>query len=265
MEININGISINYVNKGNGVPLLLIHGHAESLYIWRHNIDELSKHFNVFALDLKGFGRSDKPENTDYSIQAMSNLIINFMNALKIGPAVLVCHSFGGKIGIQCILDHPLKFKGLVLLGSAVGKFKIWRLFKTMTVKGMGEMMIRMINRRTVKSILKNLHYKDYQVSEEEITEFLEPNKTPGGRKAFLSYLREFLKAEDYYMQHIKKISLPVLIIWGKNDEFISSDHGVLIHEKLENSKLEILEDCGHNSQEDQSIIVNNLIIENFE
>jgi len=109
------------------MPLILIHGHAESLYIWRHNIDELSRQFNVYALDLKGFGQSDKPKKGNFSIEAMSNLIMDFMDVLKIEKAILVCHSFGGKIGIHSILNHPSKFRGLILIGSAVGKFKIWK------------------------------------------------------------------------------------------------------------------------------------------
>lgn len=134
--IDIGGININYSVKGKGQPLILIHGHGEGIYTWRRNIDGLAKRFAAYAIDLKGFGDSDKPLDGDYSVSALARLILQFMRALKIKNPILVCRSFAGKIGIRAILNDSSCFDGLVLLGSAIGEFEIWSAFLAMADEG---------------------------------------------------------------------------------------------------------------------------------
>ena len=264
MYINVDGLTVHYTAKGAGIPLLLLHGHGESGYTWRYNIDGLAEKFMVYALDLKGFGSSDKPMDGDYSIPAMSELVVRFMDELEIGQAVLVCHSFAGKIGIQTSLTHPMRCKGLGLLDCAVGRFRIWPGFRLMAAKGLGEVLIRMFNRRSMRGIVRNLHDKSYSITEEDIQEYLRLKKSRESRNAFLAYLREFLKDRGALFEQLEEISTPTLIIWGKNDRFIDSEQGVLLHQKMKRSRLEILDHCGHNPQEDQPEEVNQLIIETF-
>ncbi len=264
MKVNIDGVNINYVFKGKGKPIILIHGHGENIYTWRHNIDKLAENFKVYALDLKGFGESDKPIDSDYSISSMSELVINFMDRLDIDQAVIVCHSFGGKIGIQSIVDHPNRFVGLGLLGSAVTKFKMDPNYRLISDEKKGRFLLNLFNRDVIKQTIKSIHDKSYKITDEDIDNEIKIGDSEGAKHAFQQYLIEFLKNEEAFIEKLDKISVPTLIIWGKNDKFISSEHGKLIEERIKDSKLVILENCGHNSHEDQDEIVNQLIIENF-
>lgn len=68
--IYVDGIRIHYLEKGLGEPLLLVHGLGAYSYTWRYNIDALAQHYRVIAIDLKGFGLSDKPKGRGYSIHS---------------------------------------------------------------------------------------------------------------------------------------------------------------------------------------------------
>jgi len=173
MFVEIQNIKIYYERQGNGVPIILVHGHGESTYIWRYNLKGLAEKFSVYALDLKGFGESEKPLKSDYSILAMSELILQFMDKLQIKNAILACHSFAGKIGISAIISHPDRFLGLILLGSAVGKFDIWSAFAMMKHKKIGRMALKKYNYEIAEKTLKRLHHTSYKITEEDIEKFL--------------------------------------------------------------------------------------------
>lgn len=263
MFVEIQNIKIYYETYGEGTPMILIHGHGESTYIWRHMMAILAKKYSVYALDLKGFGNSDKPLDGDYSIKSMSTLIINFMDKLQIQKAILVCHSFAGKIGIFTIVKHPKRILGLVLLGCAIGEFKIWESFKIMQNKNIGEKIINSYNEKNVRLILERLHDKTYEISDKDIEENIKIKGNIARINAFLEYFIDFMK-EDNYFKYLDNIDIPTLIIWGLNDNFISVEHGEMISKKIKNSKLETLENCGHSISEDQPKRVSELIIEYF-
>ncbi len=262
--VNIDGVNINYMVKGEGQPLILIHGHGESIYTWRYNIEDLAERFATYALDLKGFGDSDKPLDGDYSVSAMAELVLQFMHELKIENAILVCRSFGGKIGIRAILSDPSCFGGLVLLASAIGEFEIWPAFLAMADEAVGKKMMQGQNETNIKPVMEMLHDKNYMVTAEDIREFLKPSKSEASINAYLGYFRDFLSDRGSLLEKLDKISIPTLIIWGKNDAFISLNHGERIKNRIKNSKLEILDKAGHNVHEDRPDEVNRLIIELF-
>ncbi len=262
--IDIGGININYSVKGKGQPLILIHGHGESIYTWRYNIDGLAERFAVYALDLKGFGDSDKPLDGDYSVSALARLILQFMRALKIKNPILACRSFAGKIGIRAILSDPSCFGGLVLMGSAVGDFEIWPAFLAMADAGVGEKMMLAQNETNMRPIVESLHDKSYTVTAEDIREFLRPSKNEASINAYLAFFRDFIAGQGSLWEELEKLTVPTLIIWGKNDAFISPRHGELIKNRIKNAKLGIVDKGGHNVHEDQPEEVNRLIIEFF-
>jgi pimeloyl-ACP methyl ester carboxylesterase len=109
------------------------------------------------------------------------------------------------------------------------------------------------------------LHDKSYAVTTEDIREFLKPSKSEASINAYLAYFKDFISDRGSLLEELEKISVPTLIIWGKNDAFISPNHGELIKSRIKNSNLEILDKGGHNVHEDRPDEVNRLIIELFE
>ena len=83
------GISINYEDQGQGQPLILLHGYGASTYSWRYIAPYFSKSYRVIAIDLKGFGLSDKPIDDDYSVRDQSRIISEFIRVHRLENVIL--------------------------------------------------------------------------------------------------------------------------------------------------------------------------------
>ncbi|MCX5884832.1 MAG: alpha/beta fold hydrolase, partial [Proteobacteria bacterium] len=88
--IRVKGHDIHYLKQGEGTPLILVHGFACSTYTWRKLIPLLADQYTVYALDLLGFGLSDKPPDGNYDLRSQGNLVLDFMDALHVPSAILV-------------------------------------------------------------------------------------------------------------------------------------------------------------------------------
>ena len=93
-------INLHYKETGRGDPILLLHGLGASSYAWRYVTPELAKNHRVIALDLKGFGLSDKPKDDKYSLFDQAELVDQFIQKHKLRRLTLVGHSFGGGIAL---------------------------------------------------------------------------------------------------------------------------------------------------------------------
>ncbi|KAK8950742.1 hypothetical protein KSP39_PZI004654 [Platanthera zijinensis] len=95
------GYSINFLVKGTGPPLLLVHGFGASIAHWRRNIGVLSENYTVYAIDLLGFGSSDKPPGFSYTMEVWSQLIIDFLSEIIKNPTILIGNSVGS---LACVI-----------------------------------------------------------------------------------------------------------------------------------------------------------------
>ncbi len=93
--VTVDGSKIHYVEQGEGKPVILIHGFLYHTVMWNQNIDALAQKFKVYAIDLWGWGFSERLKDTEYSFDRYSKQIIGFMDALKIQKASLVGQSMG--------------------------------------------------------------------------------------------------------------------------------------------------------------------------
>src|SRR4030042_265658 len=115
----VDGVDLHYVDAGNGPPLLLLHGLGGSTFGFRRLIPILSPRFRLLALDLKGFGYSERPLDGDYSLTAQARLAKDFLDALNIERAAVLGHSLGGAIAMRLAVDFPERVERLILVSSA--------------------------------------------------------------------------------------------------------------------------------------------------
>jgi len=111
------GCSLHYEEYGQGSPLLLVHGLGSSCRDWEYQIPVLARHYRVIAMDMRGHGRSDKP-NERYSIPGFTADVEALIEHLQLGPVHLVGLSMGGMIGFQLAVDHPEQLKSLCIVNS---------------------------------------------------------------------------------------------------------------------------------------------------
>jgi pimeloyl-ACP methyl ester carboxylesterase len=100
MFVTIDGKKVHYVEAGDGPPIILIHGFLYHTVMWKKNIDALAEKFKVYAIDLWGWGYSERSKGKEYSFEGYANQIVGFMDVLNIKKAILGGQSMGGGISV---------------------------------------------------------------------------------------------------------------------------------------------------------------------
>ena len=243
--ININGLKTFTRIAGQGDPFLILHGWGRGLISWVDIQDKLSKHFKVIALDLPGFGKSDMPQKA-WSVQDYANFILDFTKQLGISQFYLLGHSFGGSIAIKLAAEEPEKIKKLILVDSAA--------------KRPGQNFIKK-TLKTISNLSKPFSFlPGYQFARRIFYRFILRKTDYLQVKGIMKETFKKVVAEDLSFLW-QKITIPTLIIWGKNDKITPLSDAYSMQKAIKNSELKILS-CGHNVHREKPEELINLILE---
>jgi pimeloyl-ACP methyl ester carboxylesterase len=252
--------NIHYIRQGTGPPLIHLHGGGTWLYSFRHNIDDLSKHFSVFAPDLPGHGFTKIiSQFIRYDFNTICQMLIEFMDAVKIETANFAGHSWGGGWAIHFAHRHPERVSKLVLIDSSGihrREHLFWELMKFPLI---GEFLLKLINPYIIKKGLQDSFYNTSFVTPDMVRHIHEPLRIEENRKALLGYLRNVDWRET--QAALPNISAPAFVIWGNHDRYIHVNFGKQTAELMPNARLIVLENCGHSAHEEQPKTVNRLMI----
>ncbi len=265
---SVDGVRVHYQAFGDKSkpPLILIHGYAASAYVWNTTAPKLAESgFHVIAIDLPGFGYSEKPGWFDYSIQSQARMVSRFMNRLGIGRATLVGSSYGGAVAINVTLDNPASVEKLVLVDAVCNDDpKDHPLLRLAAIKGFGEIMTPLLidskmflRSRMRGTIAKSNHHL---ITTERIDNIRRPLRAADGHHSVLATSRNWNANRLEADAHL--INQPTLIIWGDQDKVIPIKNGHKLHKELLNSRFVILKDCGHVPHEEKSEIFTGLVSE---
>lgn len=264
--IDVKGLKVYYKEKGSkGKVLLFIHGFSASTWSWRLNMEPLSKDFHVYALDLKGFGYTAKPKDSDYTLNAQAKLVADFMDALKIKSATLIGNSMGGAISMKVALNFPDKVEKLVLVDSAgvsEGIVMFGVLGKNISTNSLSKTLNSLfMNEHIIKSIIKSL-YMHKELKTDEVAEgYVKPFRTPGIEDAFAEMVKGFVSDDDL-PKRIPEIKIPTLIVWGEDDTIIPVSAAHKFNELIKGSKLITYPQAGHMPMEEHPAEFNKAIAE---
>jgi pimeloyl-ACP methyl ester carboxylesterase len=198
--------------KGQGIPVVLIHGFCETHQIWNGFDDQLAKEFRVFSIDLPGFGKSALPQ-TPFSIDDIARLVINWLNAQKIENPILIGHSLGGYV-ILAMAEQDISFNhNLVLFHSSIfsdpeekkaNRNKVIDFVKSHGVAPFIETFVPSLFYKKEKSILDQVKSICLNTKEETLI-------------AYTMAMRDRPDRSNLVVEKINKL----LIISGLNDEII--------------------------------------------
>jgi pimeloyl-ACP methyl ester carboxylesterase len=250
--IDVDGIKIHYQEKGTGTPLILLHGYTSSTYSWKDVFDPLSEKYRVIALDLKGFGFSDKPDG-DYTRRAQAELIIHFLDNLKIERAWFCGNSMGGEISLNIALHNPNRVSGLILIDSGgvktAGGNSLAPAYIRLPVIGRLLTALALTSDGLVRDGLLKSFYDDSKVTPERVAYYYRQLRGRNGQSAAV---RARIQAGEFPVeQDLGRINAPTLLIWGAEDEIYPLESGKKMHSLIKNSKLVVIEKCGHVPQEE--------------
>jgi len=249
--LRVDGVDLHYVDAGDGPPLLLLHGLGGSTFGFRYLIPLLSPRFRLLALDLKGFGYSERPPDGDYSLTAQARLVKGFLDALNIERAAVLGHSLGGAVALHLAADFPERVERLILVSSASDKemrrgvrgARLLRPF--LPVVGAFTLQNRWFRERSLRSGC----YDPAYVTPEVMEGYLRPSRIRGYIR---SLGRLMVDRKNDLPLDPSAICQPTLIIWGEGDRWLPPSRGRALEETLPDSRLVTVERAGHLVLEEQ-------------
>jgi pimeloyl-ACP methyl ester carboxylesterase len=223
------GYSIRYTVSGSGQPLLLIHGFGASIGHWRQNIPVLAEAgYQVFAIDLLGFGGSDKPAIA-YTLEQWEALLYDFWQAQIQRPTVLVGNSIGGLLTLMLMAHHPEMTRGGVLLNCAGGLNHrpeelnwplrtVMQLFTNVVCSpAFGPLLFNQVRRKSrIRETLKQVYCDRTAITDELVDLLYEPSCDPGAQQVFAAILSAPPGPRPAeLLPHVRQ---PLLVLWGEAD-----------------------------------------------
>ena len=264
----VDGATVHYQEFGDKInpTLILIHGYTASTYVW-HTVAPLlaEQGFRVIAVDLLGFGYSDKPAWFEYSIVAQARIVERFMDRLGIGRAVLIGSSYGGAVASTVALDYGERVEKLVLVDAVINdEAKNKPMLKLASFTGLGEIFTpflldskRFMRRRMKDTLALQNHHL---ITQERVDSVQRPLGAADAHRSVLSSARNWnadrIEEDAYLINH------PTLIIWGEDDKIIPLRNGEKLHREILNSQFFVLKDCGHVPQEEKPELFVELVAE---
>jgi len=263
---NITENRIAYHREGAGEVMLLVHGITTYSFIWRRMIPELSGQFDTVAVDLLGCGDSDKPSGADLSISSQAEMLLAFLDSLGIEKCHLVTHDVGGGIGQVLAVRFPERFHDLVLINSVGYDYWPVQPIVTLRVPFLRQVAFSMLDLGFLELIVRRGLYHKERATKELMDHFSRPLRTPEGRQGFLALARSLNNRHLMEIaEELSKLSMPVLIIRGDADPYLSPRIVERLHEEIGHSRLMRIATGGHFIQEDEPDLLCTLIHEFIE
>ncbi len=267
---------IQYTVMGRGKPLLLIHGFGASIGHWRKNIPVLADAgYQVFALDLLGFGGSDKAP-IEYSVDLWVELIKDFFEEHIKQPTVFIGNSVGALISLTIAVENPEITTGAVLINPAGGlnhrphelnpplRFVMGAFNKLVSHPITGKFVFNNIRRKSqIRRTLYQVYLHREAVTDELVDMLYQPSCDEGAQQVFASILTA--PPGDSPEQLLPKVERPLLIIWGADDPWTPIKGAKVYENSQENGKdikIVPIPGAGHCPHDEVPDLVNPQIID---
>lgn len=242
--------SLSTLEAGTGDPVVCLHGLGGTKASFLPTVGALAADHRVIAVDLPGFGESDKPIGAPYDARWFARVVCGLLDALGIERAALVGNSMGGRIAIETGLEAPDRTAGLVMLSPAVAwlRDRPWAPLLKLVRPELG--LLQPAPRPVVEAIVRRLVSGDADGwAAAGVDEFLRAYLTPRGRAAFYAAARNIYLDEphgdDGFWTRLAALSPRALFVWGKRDQLVPSSFMHHVERALPAARHVEL-DCGH-------------------
>lgn len=251
--VQLDGVSLHYEQEGLGRPLILLHGFLTYSYLWRNIVPGLTYGSTIYNLDLMGFGLSEKPQTLEYSLDTYVGQLGKFLDEYHLDNPILVGHDASAAIATLYAIRNPGKVRKLILVNAPLAPMTLppsLRLLRTRLIGDLftGDWFLRRILRGGVLDPAR--------MPEVLIKEYLSPyHDDPGARTALLKFVREFdlrTVLENEIQPNLAKLQLPVLLLWGGQNDYVDVSIGSQIEHTIPASTLRVIQRTSHYIQEER-------------
>jgi pimeloyl-ACP methyl ester carboxylesterase len=268
--IQLGDLSVHQTHGGQGRPVLFIHGLGSSGYMeWRFNLEPLAARHRVYAPDLPGYGRTEKPR-VRYTIRYFADFIQRYMESRDLHSAAIVGASLGGRIALEVALETPQLVRRLVLvnaLGLGLPRPQVAQMaYGLVTVPRVGEAVMRLTRSalrwappRTIRRVAGRFANSSTDlekvIDDTYLQNLREMYEADGFHNAYLSTVRSLVHPRALFRgQHdvsarLGELKVPVHLIWGADDPLFPVSHATRAHAAIPDCRLTIIEGAGHTPQ----------------
>jgi pimeloyl-ACP methyl ester carboxylesterase len=240
-----------YVHRvGRGEPLLLLHGYMMSHYYFRQVLPAFAAQHDVIALDLLGFGESDRPDppGFSYDLPSLAGSVGEVLDKLGIEHAKVLGHSLGGGVALTLAARRPELVTRLVLVCPTVYPLPIPLLGKVVLQPTIGKFLFK--NAFTKFELRRQMlaqHFKDPAPVTDELVDYVWARlNRAGGRDAAYALLHTMALLSDANADP-GRVRAPTLLVWGDEDRMVPLAHGKRLSHAIAGARLAVVPDCGHN------------------
>ncbi len=246
--VSVLGHRMVYITGGAGEPVLFLHGLGHASGTWTEVLPQLARHFRVFAVDMLGCGRSDKPR-VEYNLWALATYTRYFMDAVGIERAHLVGHSLGGGIAMHLAWQYPERVNRLALVSTG-GLGRDLRLgLRVASLPGMSLALAGFTSPVWLWALERFSAGRAITPTWRENVQMWVRLGQVDSRRAFLCILRSVCTIRGQKVSALDRLAMlkhPVLLIWGERDRTIPVAHARHAASLMCHCQLEVLPGCKH-------------------
>jgi pimeloyl-ACP methyl ester carboxylesterase len=278
--LHMGSLRVHHTHGGRGAPVLFIHGLGSSGYLeWRFNLEPTAVRHRVYAPDLPGFGRSEKPR-ARYGIPYFTRFIERYMEGRGLRSAAVVGASLGGRVALELALKHPQRVSKLVLVNSlGLGRPSMRLTYGLITLPRVGETMMNVTRNALnwVPAAMIRRVAGRYVGASADLSRTMDDG--------YLDNLRELYAAEGYHDAYLatvrslvtptalfgneydvsgrlREIKVPLQLIWGADDPLFPLVHATRAHALVDNSRLAVIQGAGHTPQAERPEEFNRVLLD---
>jgi len=260
-------------SENSGPPLVFIHGvgAGASSFMWRKNFDDLARDFRTFAVDLLGFGFSDKPPAAPYSADLYVELITDFIREVSGSPVNIIASSLGAAYAIRAADEHPELVKSMILNGPAGSNALNRRpgmagaaFYGLLQSPVLGTSFYNvMASERSIRDYARDhLFYDHHRVSDRLVANLYATSHQAGAQHAIAAFLSGYLNTDT--QSPFSRLTQPVVLVCGKQDFTTSFDSVLGLLELNPRTTLEVFDYCRMMPEQEQPEKFNSLVRATF-
>jgi pimeloyl-ACP methyl ester carboxylesterase len=266
--VKVDGRTLAFREAGEGPAVLLLHGWPTSSFLWRNVMPAIARERRVLALDLPGFGASDKPTDVTYDYGFYTGAVGGFLDALEIDDVALGLHDLGGPVGVRFALDNPDRVRAVALTNTLLYPedmtVMLTQFVEALQTPGVRE---RFTGADGIEAALRLGTNSDASVTDETIAGMVEPFASDEDRLALAKAGAELEDAVTAAIPgELPGLRVPVRVVYGKQDRILESigDTVERLRRDLPQAEVTALDGPGHFLQEDDPERVGELLAEFF-
>jgi pimeloyl-ACP methyl ester carboxylesterase len=267
-EIHVHGRTIAYRELGHGEPVLLLHGWPTSSFLWREVMRPIARETRVIALDLPGFGASDKPLDVDYSFAFFDTLLDAVCAELGVDSFMLGVHDLGGPIGLHWALSRLGRLRKLALLNTLVYPEFSPEILDFIQQCASRKLRDKLTSPAGLEALLREGVHDPRRITPEFLDATLEPFRDPPAREA-LARTALGLSQHGFFelAKRLPELRVPVQIVIGERDRLLPDVAQTMarVQRDVAHARASVLPDCGHFLQEEAPEQVGELLAKFFQ